>query len=191
MSDQQHIVNGIDVAKLGETAKTLKKQPDQAQFRFHANNQWEHGGLNHTTFTSFYGVGEEHQHPTRFVEHADEPPVLLSNGEAANPVEHLLHALASCMTTSMVYHAAARGIEVQKIESEIQGDLDIRGFMGISPDVRKGYQSIHLTFHVQSDGTEEQLAECARFSPVYDVVSRGTEVTFDIVKEPANAPAQR
>lgn len=183
MLGQEKVVNGVDVAKLGETAKTLKRQPELARFRFRARNKWESGGLNHTEISNYYGAGEEHEHASRFVLHADEPPVLLSNDQAPNPVEHLLNALASCMTTSMVYHAASRGIEVSEVASELEGDIDLRGFMGIEPDVRKGYQNIRVTFHVKSPGSEQQLRECAQFSPVYDVVSRGTNVEIDIVKK--------
>lgn len=183
MLGQKKVVNGVNVERLGETAKTLKHDPELAAFRFRASNRWEDGGLNHTTIQDFHGTGQEFQHADRFVAHADEPPVLLGGDQAPNPVEHLLTALASCMTTSMVYHAAVRGIEIEEVDSELEGDIDVRGFMGLSDEVRKGYENIRVTFHVKSDGSVEQLAECAKYSPVYDVVSRGTNVELTIEKK--------
>lgn len=183
MLGQKKIVNGVDVGRLGETIQTLKAEPELAGFRFEARNRWESGGLNHSEIDRFYGTGQTHEHANRFVLHADEPPVLLGGDQAPNPVQHLLHALASCMTTSMVYHAAARGISIEHIESELDGSLDVRGFMGLSDEVRKGYERIGITFRVKSDGSEADLLHCAKFSPVYDVVSRGTKVELEIIKQ--------
>jgi len=112
---------------------------------------------------------------------ADEPFVLGSNDKGANPVEHLLNALTSCMTNSLVCHAAARGINIEALESEVEGDIDLRGFLGLSNDVRKGYREIRVRFKVKS--TEQnlnRLKRLAEYSPVFDVVSSGTDVKFEI-----------
>ena len=111
---------------------------------------------------------------------ADEPDILLGTERGANPVEHLLHALASCVTTSMVYHAAARGIAVEQVESTLEGDLDLRGFLDLSPNIRRGYQNIRLKLRIKANVTDEQLQELASlgpmFSPVYDSLTRGVRV---------------
>ena len=111
---------------------------------------------------------------------ADEPPVLLGNDAGANLVESVLHGLAACMTTSMVYHAAARGIVIEAISSSLEGDLDQRGFLGVSEDVRKGYQKIRMTIRVKTDVTAETLRELVAFSPVYDIVSNSVPVELAI-----------
>jgi uncharacterized OsmC-like protein len=112
---------------------------------------------------------------------ADEPEVLLGADKGANPVEHLLHALASCVTTSMVYHAAARGIAVEQVESTLEGDLDLRGFLDLSPNIRKGYQNIRLKLRIKANATDEQFQELTAlgptFSPVYDSITKGVAVT--------------
>lgn len=98
----------------------------------------------------------------------------------ANPVEHLLHALASCRTTSRVYHAAVRGIHIEEIASVLEGDLDLRGFMGLADDVRKGYESITVTFRIKADAQPEKLQALASFSPVFDVVSHDAKFNLRI-----------
>jgi uncharacterized OsmC-like protein len=113
-------------------------------------------------------------------ESADEPEVLLGTDRAANPVEHLLHALASCVTTSMVYHAAARGIAIEQVESSLEGDLDLRGFLGLAPGVRKGYQQIRLTLRIKAAVTDGEFQELAslgpNFSPVFDSINMGVPI---------------
>lgn len=180
------VVNGVDVQKLGETIKQLSKEPELARFKFKAKNRWSgDGGYSHTEIRDPFGVGRDQPHRRRFELEADEPEVLLGQDRGANPVEHLLNALASCLTGAMVYHAAARGIRLDEVESEVEGDIDLRGFTGVSKDVRKGYQQIRVTFHVKSDATEEQLRECALFSPVYDSITNGVPVELKIQKKSA------
>jgi uncharacterized OsmC-like protein len=180
----QNMTNGVDTGALVQTVEAIQANPEIAKFQFRARNQWMGGGHNRSTIQEFYGACQEDATRTKpFVMDADEPPVLLSQDCGANPVEYLLHALAACMTTSMVYHAAARGLEIEAMQSKLEGDLDLRGFLGLSPDVRKGYQRIRVCFQVKTQATAEQLRACAMFSPVYDVVSRSVPVDVDIQVE--------
>lgn len=102
-------------------------------------------------------------------------------------MEYVLHALAGCLTTSMVYHAAARGIRLEDVESRLEGDLDLRGFLGMSEDVRNGYQAIQVTFRVKADATDEQIAELGRLaqarSPVFDIVSNPVPVSVTVERK--------
>ena len=110
------------------------------------------------------------------------PPVLAGGDQAANPVEHLLHALASCITTSIVAHAAVRGIHIEELESELEGDIDLRGFLGLDPNVPKGYTNIRLKFKVKTAAENlEQLRNLAEFSPVYNTLIHGAKVDIEIV----------
>jgi uncharacterized OsmC-like protein len=111
---------------------------------------------------------------------ADEPPVLLGEDQGANPVEFVLHALAACLTTSMVYHAAARAIRIESIESRLEGDLDLRGFLGLSKDVRPGYQNLRVNFTVKSDAPAETLRELTQFSPVFDMMTNPVPVAISV-----------
>ena len=176
-------VNGINLDVLKETVSAIKGNPELGKCHFRARNKWIDATHNCSTISGFYGAKQEHTHKQQFELHADEPPILAGNDEAANPVEHLLHALASCVTTSMVAHAAVRGIHIEELESELEGDIDLRGFLGLAADVPKGYTNIRIKFKVKTDAANiETLKKLANFSPVYNTLLHGTNV--DIQVEP-------
>ena len=172
-------VNGIGVAALSQTLDSMQRQPSLGAFQFRASNTWLGGGLNRSTIGGFYGAGQEQARAKPFNFSADEPPVLLGGDEAANPVEFVLHALAACLTTSLVYHAAARGIAIKTVSSTVEGDIDVRGFMGLA-DVRKGYHHMRVRMRVESDAPAAQLEPLAKFSPVFDMVSNSLPVELMI-----------
>ena len=174
-------INGVAVDDLLTTIDAVKDSPSIAKFKFRIRNQWAGAAQNSSSVQTFYGTGQELSHPTPFVLEADEPAVLLGNDKAANPVEHLLHALAACLTTSMIYHAAARGIHIEEVESSLEGDLDLRGFLDLDPEVRKGYQGIRVNFKIKADVPDEQLQEIVQLgtghSPVFDSLSNGVPIS--------------
>jgi uncharacterized OsmC-like protein len=182
--EKQEIVNGVRVDKLFATIDAIKETPSIADFKFRARNRWVEGGHNHVTITDFYGANEEHNHEKSFEFDADEPPLLLGKDIGANPVEYLLTALSACLTTAMAYHAAAKGIELKGVESRYEGDLDLRGFLGISPDVKVGYKNIRVYFKIDADISEEQkkeLVEAAqKYSPVFNTVFNATPVNVEL-----------
>ena len=177
-------VNGVNVDELWNTVDAVKKSPVIAKFKFRANNQWIEGGFNRTTVKDFFGLQQDHQHEATFKLDADEPPLLLGTGKGPNPVEYLLTALAACVTTSLVYHAAAKGIALNSVESRLEGDIDLRGFLGISKDVRKGYQGIRMYFKIDADVPQEDLQELVKlgpsYSPVFDSITKGVPVTVEL-----------
>ena len=179
-------VNGVDVDRLFSTIEAVKETPDLAKFKFRASNKWIDGGHNHTTIKDFYGARENHSHKEPFELDADEPPVLLGNDIGPNPVEYLLKGLAACLTSSLVYHAAAKGIAVRGVESRLEGDLDLRGFLGLSKDVKVGYEQIRVYFKIDADISEEQKEELIRmaqkYSPVFNTVSNPTAVSVRLDK---------
>ena len=177
------VTNGINVTEYEETIQAVKEQAELAKFQFRARNQWDWGGYNRTTIKGFYGGGEEQGAEDRtFVVDADEPPVLLGEDRAPNPVEYLLHALAACLTSTIIYKAAIRGITIDSLESTLEGDLDARAFLEVSDEERKGYKNIRATFKVKADASPEEIKKMAEFSPVLDVVSHGTPVSLRIEK---------
>jgi uncharacterized OsmC-like protein len=175
------VINGVNVTDLMQTIDAVKADPTVAKFRFRLNNEWLEGGHNRSTLNEFYGASQLHQRAKSFLIHADEPIVLLGRDQAPNPAEYLLTALAACVTSSLVYHAAARGIKIEEIESQVEGDVDVRGFLGLDENVRNGFQNIRMTLAIHADVTDEQLEELASlgtgFSPVFDSVTNGVPVT--------------
>jgi len=177
------IVNGIDVDVLSGTVGAIEADPDLGVSRFHATNKWLSGNHNRTTVTSFYGAKQEIAHKHVFNLDADEPAILAGEDKGANPVEHLLHALASCVTTSMVAHAAVRGIPINSLESEVEGDIDLNGYLGLSTEVPRGYTALRVKFKVDADPKyHRRLKELSKFSPVFNTIVQGASV--DIQVEP-------
>lgn len=179
---QQHVrINGVDVTALSDNIAAIGQDHALAQFQFRADNRWIDGGHNRSTIQGFYGCrAEDTTRDKPFTLDADEPPVLLGEDKGANPVEFVLHALAACLTTSTVYHAAARGIEIEAIDSQLEGDLDLRGFLGLSNDVRKGYSEVRVRMRARTDASPDALRELAHHSPVYDIVSKSLPVKLMI-----------
>jgi uncharacterized OsmC-like protein len=177
----EKIVNGVAVDHLFKTADAIKATPSIAKFKFRVRNQWVDAGQNSSTADTFYGAGHERSRVKAFVLEADEPPVLLGKDTAANPVEHLLHALASCLTTSMVYHAAARGIQIEEVESSLEGDIDLHGFLELDRNVRNGYQGIRVNFKIKADVSDSELQEIGQLgpehSPVFDSLTNGVPIS--------------
>jgi uncharacterized OsmC-like protein len=173
-------LNGIDLPRLQETISLIQSQPAAAQFRFQFTNRWLDGPRTRSTVRSFFGAGHAHQHATPIDLSTDEPTVLLGSDRNANPGEYLMHALVACVTSAIVYHAAARGIAIEAIESTIEGDVDLRGFLGLDASVRNGFQQIRMKLRIKADVAESQLQELCdlgpKFSPVFDSVTNGVPV---------------
>src|SRR5262249_30895521 len=150
---------------------------------FCISNRWLGGSHNRSEVNSFKGAEQEFRHAIKFEIDAAEPPILLGHDEGPNPVEYLLHALAACVTTSMVYHAAAHGIHVHAVESTVRGDCDLRGFLGINPNIRNRFQEIRISMKVKADADERQwglLKELGpTFSPVFDTISNGAPIEIE------------
>ncbi len=179
---QDTLLNGVNVTKLGQTIEAVKKQPEIAQFKFRATNQWDTGGHNQATIDTFYGVGQEMEHKAPFVMDADEPPVLLGEDNGANPVEFVLAGLSGCMTTTLAYHAAGRGLNLEDISSEFEGDIDLQGLLGTDPNVRSGYREIRVKFKVKGDIDEQTVQELVRKSPVYDTLANPVNIKIEVEK---------
>jgi uncharacterized OsmC-like protein len=174
-------VNGVDLDILGGTVQAIADDPELGKCRFRASNAWHGGTDNRSTIDGFYGAKQEIPHKQRFVMRADEPLILAGGDNGANPVEFLLSALASCVTTSMVAHAAVRGIHINSLESELEGDIDLNGFLGLSDSTPKGYTEIRVKFRVDTDTDNlEHLRRLASFSPVLNTLLQGTNVSIQV-----------
>ena len=178
---EEKILNGVDVTAVENLASDISENPELGKCKFRLKNKWIKGGHNHGTVGNFYAANQENPHLNSFELDADEPPILAGTDIGPNPVEYLLNALSACLTTTLVYHAALRGIRIEELESELEGDLDVRGFMGLSDEVRKGYENIRVNFKVKTDAENlQRLKALSKLSPVYDVTTRGTNVDVQI-----------
>jgi uncharacterized OsmC-like protein len=181
----QTLVNGVNVEQLIGTINAIKENPDLARFQFRAETKWIDGGHCRTRIQSFHGAGQEDTSRSKpFALEGDEPPVLLGTNEGPNAVEAVLHALASCISVGFIYNAAAQGIKVDDLEFKLEGDLDLRAFLGLSDQVRPGYQNIRLAYRVKSDAPREKLEALCDYvqktSPVLDIIRNPVPVSISL-----------
>jgi uncharacterized OsmC-like protein len=175
--------NGVDTATLFATLDAVKANPDIAKFQFRATNRWVSGTHNRSTIHGFYGAGQEltHRHVATF--DADHPEVLVGADNAPTPAEHLLHALAACLTSGLANIAAARGVNLTSVESTVEGDINLLGILGLSDEVRNGYEQIRVSFRLEGDDPERlrSVVEQSRLrSAVYDVLTHGVPVKIEV-----------
>ena len=174
-------VNGVNLDILKGTVNAIQEDSDLGICHFRATNQWVDGAHNRSTVTGFYGAKQEMAHKQAFHMVSDEPAILAGNDDGANPVEHLLHALASCITTSIVAHAAVRGIELQEIESDLEGDIDLNGFLGLKSETPKGFTNIRANYRVKAAAEDiETIKSLASFSPVLNTLLSGVPVAVSV-----------
>jgi uncharacterized OsmC-like protein len=186
MKTKANVVNGVNVDELFGTINTIKAAPVVARFKFSAENQWIDGGHNRTMIKNFYGTQQNHERQAPFMLDADEPPILLGKDHGPNPVEYVLTALAACVTTAIVYHAAAKGVAIRSMESRLEGDIDLQGFLGIRDDVPRGYKEIRMYVKMDADAPPEMLEDIVKlgptYSPVFDTLTRPVPVHVQLDK---------
>lgn len=175
--------NGVDTPTLFATINVVAGQPELAKFQFRATNRWQSGTHSRTRIESFTGAGGEHTHVSEFKFDADHPQVLVGGDRGAVPVEFLLVGLASCLTAGIANISAARGVNLTEVESTIEGDIDLRGILGISDEVRNGYQGIRVNFKIKGDAPAEKLRQIVEQSKnrsaVFDVLTNGVPVEIN------------
>jgi uncharacterized OsmC-like protein len=177
-------VNGIAMTALLGTIEAIKNDPSLGRFEFRARNQWIDGGENRSSIKDFYGAGhEDDSRSASFVFTNGEPPILLGNNEGANPVEYLLHALAGCVTTTTVLHAAARGIRIKRLSTKLVGQLDVQGLLALDAAVPAGYEEIRIVMDIDADCSQKELDDLLAFakdhSPVCNTVCRPVKVILE------------
>jgi uncharacterized OsmC-like protein len=182
------IRNGVDTEKLFATLDLIKAQPELAKFQFRATNRWIDGAHNRSTIKDFFAAGgEDTTRSEAFAIDAGEPAILLGTDTGPNPAEYLLHALAACLTTTIVYVAAARKVHLTSVESTLAGEMDVRGALGVDDDPRNGFDRISVSFRVTGDAPEEKLREIVsraqQRSAVYDMVTNGVPVAVQVTTD--------
>ena len=181
----EKVRNGVDTEKLFATLDAIKATPEIATFQFRVHNHWIDGAHNRSTIQGFYAaMAEDTSRAEPITIDAGEPAILLGTDTGANPAETLLHALAACLTTSLVYVAAARGVRLTEVESRVEGEMDVRGCLGLDDEYRNGFTNVRVSFTVKGDAPDEKLREVvaraqAR-SAVYDMVTNGVPVAVEV-----------
>lgn len=176
--------NGVNTPTLFATINAVGEQPALAQFKFRATNEWKQGTHSRSTMETFSGAGGDHEHAQRFSYDGDHPAVLCGEDNGPTPIEFLLHGLASCLTAGIANIAAARGVTLEEVKSTVEGDIDLQGILGLSDEVRNGYQKIRVNFTIKGDAPEEKLRQIVeqsrKRSAVFDVLTNGTPVEIAV-----------
>jgi uncharacterized OsmC-like protein len=177
MSDE---FNGVPCEKMFGAIARFRDNGDLAQFKFSAKNEWVEGTASESTIHEWYGIGAEQHHVQEFSFKADHPT--LGHGHGPTPQEYVLHALAACVTAGVVTGAAARNIRLDRVSSKVSADIDVRGVLGVDPDVRKGFSNVEMILEIDGDCSDEQkdmlVAAGAKYSAVFDMLANPTEVNI-------------
>jgi uncharacterized OsmC-like protein len=176
--------NGVNTPVLFATINAVRETPALAKFQFRASSRWIDGTYSESRVESFSGAGGQHEHQSQFRYGADHPAVLVGQDRGMTPVEFLLHGLAACITAGIGNIAAARGVTLTSVESRVEGDIDLSGLLGLSSNVRNGYERIRISFDIAGDAPPEKLREIVEQSrarsAVFDVLTNGVPVDLTI-----------
>ena len=175
--------NGVDTATLFATLDAVKGQHEIAKFQFRASNTWVTGTHSRSTAAGFFGAMQELRHKADTVLEFDHPEVLVGTDHGPTPAEYLLHAIAACLTAGIANIAAARGVDLTKVTSTVEGDIDLLGILGLSGDVRNGFQQIMVSFRLRGDDPEklrEVVERSTKRSAVYDIITNGVPVAIEV-----------
>jgi uncharacterized OsmC-like protein len=177
------IRNGVDTATLFATLDAVKGDNEIADFRFRATNTWMSGTHSRSTIDGFFGAKQEMAHGQSFTFDADHPAVLVGSDNGPTPVEYVLHALAACLTAGIANIAAARGVHLTEVSSTVEGDIDLLGILGLSDEVRNGFQHIKVSFRLRGDDPDKLrtvVEQSRKRSAVFDIVTNGVPVVIDV-----------
>ncbi len=182
--DKDTCVNGVSVTRLLESTEAVKNNAAPSKFKFQAKGKWIFGAHIQTNVDNYYFASQTYNRAQPFVYDGDEPAVLLGTDLGANPLEYVLVALNGCLTTALIYNASARGIQIEEVESTLEGDMDTRGAMGLSKEIRNGYENIKVSFRVKSSAPKEKIKELVEVaqkrSPVFDIISNPTPIEITL-----------
>jgi uncharacterized OsmC-like protein len=173
-------LNDIDTQQLFDTIDALRADPSKAKCKFFATTRWKHGTVSETS-VSRYELGGE-TIPQNYCISIDEPKELLGTDTAPNPQMALYAALNTCVLNTFIVNAAAKGLKVHSVEMDTEGELDLRGFLGIDESINPGYDELTIVCRVAGEGTQEQFQECldagTRYSPNFQSITKPVQVNY-------------
>jgi uncharacterized OsmC-like protein len=177
--------NGVNVQALLDAREVLRGAPEAAKFTWRASCKWQSGTHSQTSVDGFFGLGQEQRHKTETSFEADHPEIFASQDKGITPIEYVLVGLASCLTAGVAAVAQNRGIQLRSVESKLEGQMDIRGILGVDSEVRNGYDDIKVTFKIDADASKKEIealvAQSQKRSAVYDIITNPVNVSVEVV----------
>lgn len=176
--------NGVNVEFLRSAREMLTAEPDGAKFQWRVTNTWVNGTHSKSAAHGYFGLGEEQRHRVEFHFDGDHPELFASEDNGATPTEIVLVALASCLTAGVASVAQHRDIQLRSVTASLQGEMDVRGVLGVDTDVRNGFSGITVTYSIDADATPDEVAaivaQSQKRSAVYDILTNPTNVTVSV-----------
>jgi len=178
--------NGVNVEALLGAREALTEAPDAAKFVWRAASEWKSGTHTQSTVESFFGLGEEQKHVREYKYDTDHPEVFASEDKGSTPVEFVLVGLAGCLTAGIAAVAQNRNIQLHSVKATIEADMDIQGILGIDADVRNGFNGMTVSYQIDADASEEDIAalvaQSQKRSAVFDIITNPTNVNVEVNK---------
>lgn len=176
--------NGVNVDALLEAREAVKDTPEAAKFRWQARCDWVNGTHARSTVKEFHGLGDAQEHNKSFVFDSDHPEVFASEDNGITPVEYVLVGLAGCLTAGVASVAQNRNIQLQKVSAIVEGNMDLRGILGASKEVRNGYDNVNVRFDIEADATADEIeaivAQSQKRSAVFDILANPVNVQVTV-----------
>ena len=176
--------NGVNVQALLDAREALKGAPGATAFTWRASCKWQNGTHSTSKVKGFFGLGQEQSHKTETSFEADHPEIFASEDKGITPIEYVLVGLASCLTAGIAAVAQNRGVQLNSVESQLEGKMDIRGILGMDSEVRNGFDDIKVKFTIDADAPRKEIeaivAQSQKRSAVYDVITNPVNVTVEV-----------
>ncbi len=176
--------NGVNVEALLGAREALGGAPEAAQFTWRASCAWLNGTHSNTSIDGFFGLGGEQNHRAQYSYDVDHPEIFASEDNGPTPVEYILVGLAGCLTAGIAAVAQNRNIQLHSVKSTIEGDMDVRGILGMDSDIRNGFSNIKVKYQIDADASEEDIkalvAQSQKRSAVYDIITNPTDVEVEV-----------
>lgn len=172
--------NGVNVQALLDARTTLESAPEAADFTWQVQAEWLNGTHTKSTISGFHGLGQEQSRGKSFTLETDHPEVFAAEDNAATPVEMVLSGLAGCLTGGVASVAENRGIKLNSVKAEIEGDMNLYGILGIDPGVRNGFSAIRVRYTIDADASKDDIealvAQSQKRSAVFDMITNPSNV---------------
>jgi uncharacterized OsmC-like protein len=176
--------NGVNVEALLGAREALGGAPEAAQFTWRASCEWLNGTHSNTSIDGFFGLGGEQNHRTQYSYDVDHPEIFASEDNGPTPVEYILVGLAGCLTAGIAAVAQNRNIQLHSVKSTIEGDMDVRGILGMDSDIRNGFSNIKVKYQIDADASEDDIkalvAQSQKRSAVYDIITNPTDIEVEV-----------
>lgn len=183
-TNQITVDNGVNTEALFGAREAMTAAPPAAAFTWRASSSWKNGSHTATAFDGYFGAGAEQAHRQQYVLETDHPELFAATDNGVTPAEMVMAGLAGCISAGIASIATSRGIKLNSVEATLEGDIDLRGTLGIDPDVRNGFSEVRVTYSIDADASDEDIralvAQSQKRSPVFDALTNPCVVSVEV-----------